>query len=924
MRHEKRVLLAILLLSLSAFIFAQYSTVDFEPAGLGAGWAWTVGENASNPPLQFLPNPVMGGINTSSTAAQFTALAAGNPWALCFTDDIPDFQFNASNAIVKIMVYKPRVSNVAIKFEGGSAPIELQVANTLINQWEELTIDFTGSIGNTYSRIVVIPDFAARTQDYQIWFDNIRIPAGNVTPPAVPTVAAPTPTEDSGDVISLYSNAYTNVTVDTWSAVWDMADVADMQIAGNDTKLYTNLTFAGIEFTSQTINAAAMSHFHMDIWTPDPTALPAVFKIKLVDFGANGVWSGGDDVEHELVFNASSTPPLVSESWVSYDIPLSDFTNLVTREHLAQLIISGDPNTVYVDNVYFFSAAAGNSDATLNDLRIDGTTIPGFSPTTLSYSFVVPFGGDVPTVSATTTDPAASYIINQAAAVPGTATVIVTAEDGLTSLTYSVNFTMAAGFPTVAPPEPTQYSEDVISIYSDYYGNVPGTNFNPFWGQQTIVTVDYLVDGVNTLRYQNLNYQGTEFANQDVSAYEFLHVDFWTGNSTDLGIYLISPGAETEHVFTITPGEWVSEDIRLTQFVPPVNLANVFQFKVEGNGDIWFANLYFWKEPTPMGSDATLADLKVGGVTVPGFAPLTENYVYGLLEGTTVPPQITSATTSDFNASYVITQASAVPGTATVLVTAQNGINTKTYSVNFAIAYPNSLPPLPTEAQSSVISMFSDSYTNVPVDTWLTPWSQGILDNVSILGNPVKKYSNVNFIGIETVGPNVINVSGMTHVHVDLWTPDANDFRFKLVDWGADGAYGGGDDTEHELVFTAPATGQWISYDIPLDSFTGLNITGHMAQYILSKSPLGTMYIDNMYFYSAGPAGPASLTIIASPSGVSLSWDPIPGASSYTVYASDDPYGTYEPALGGTYNGASWTGPAAAARKFYYVTATTD
>ena len=97
-----------------------------------------------------------------------------------------------------------------------------------------------------------------------------------------------------------------------------------------------------------------------------------------------------------------------------------------------------------------------------------------------------------------------------------------------------------------------------------------------------------------------------------------------------------------------------------------------------------------------------------------------------------------------------------------------------------------------------------------------------------------------------------------------------------------------------------------------------------MAQYILSKSPLGTMYIDNMYFFSAGPAGPASLTIITSPSGVSLSWDPIPGASSYTVYASDDPYGTYEPALGGTYNGASWTGPAAAARKFYYVTATTD
>jgi hypothetical protein len=42
-------------------------------------------------------------------------------------------------------------------------------------------------------------------------------------------------------------------------------------------------------------------------------------------------------------------------SWVSLDIPLSDFTGLTTRAHIAQLIYvepSGN-NTVYVDNVYF-------------------------------------------------------------------------------------------------------------------------------------------------------------------------------------------------------------------------------------------------------------------------------------------------------------------------------------------------------------------------------------------------------------------------------------------------------------------------------------------------------------------------------------------------------------------------------------------
>jgi hypothetical protein len=58
-------------------------------------------------------------------------------------------------------------------------------------------------------------------------------------------------------------------------------------------------------------------------------------------------------VEHELTFDATTVPALASQQWVSFDLPLSSFTGLTTRGHLAQLIISGDPKTVYIDNVYF-------------------------------------------------------------------------------------------------------------------------------------------------------------------------------------------------------------------------------------------------------------------------------------------------------------------------------------------------------------------------------------------------------------------------------------------------------------------------------------------------------------------------------------------------------------------------------------------
>ncbi len=165
----------------------------------------------------------------------------------------------------------------------------------------------------------------------------------------VPPTPAPNPTVPAGDVLALYSNAYSQLPVDTWSATWDVADVADVKIGNDDAKAYTNLLYAGIEFTSNTVDASAMTHFHLDAWA----ASGAILRIKLVDFGADGAFGGGDDREHELAFNGGTTPPFVTNTWSSLEVPLASFTNLTTRAHLAQLIISGDPGTVFIDNVYF-------------------------------------------------------------------------------------------------------------------------------------------------------------------------------------------------------------------------------------------------------------------------------------------------------------------------------------------------------------------------------------------------------------------------------------------------------------------------------------------------------------------------------------------------------------------------------------------
>ena len=333
----------------------------------------------------------------------------------------------------------------------------------------------------------------------------------SVGDPVLPKEAAPTPDEKPEDVISIYSNAYNDVPVDFYNGYWQFSTTQNdfIQVNGDDVIRYTNLNFVGIQFTAPTVDAAAMTHFHIDIWTPDNTASPAEFKVLLVDIGPNLAFGGGDDVSHELTFRS---PVLSTEKWVSLDIPLSNFTGLTRKNHLAQIVLSGTLPNVFADNIYFYNKSTGPSA------------------------------------------------------------------------------------PLTAAPGPTVPSGNVISIFSDAYSNVSGTDFNPNWGQATQVSTVNIA-GNNTLKYSGLNYQGTQLAaNQDVSGMGFLHLDYWTSNSSALNLFLISPGpVETPYVLKVpTEGKWTSVDIPLSNF-SPVDLKNVFQFKFDGNGDIYLDNIYFRK-----------------------------------------------------------------------------------------------------------------------------------------------------------------------------------------------------------------------------------------------------------------------------------------------------------------------------------------
>ncbi len=172
-------------------------------------------------------------------------------------------------------------------------------------------------------------------------------------------VAAPTPMRSPNNVISIFSNAYTNAPVEYYNGYYAPFQTTqgqdDLNINGDDIINYTELNFVGIQFSQPTINATAMTHLHIDVLIQEPNPIDGgdFLKIELEDYGADGTFGNGDDSAHTLTF---TSPTLVSGSWVSLDIPLSDFSGLTSTANLGQILLISDATIteILVDNIYLY------------------------------------------------------------------------------------------------------------------------------------------------------------------------------------------------------------------------------------------------------------------------------------------------------------------------------------------------------------------------------------------------------------------------------------------------------------------------------------------------------------------------------------------------------------------------------------------
>jgi len=95
----------------------------------------------------------------------------------------------------------------------------------------------------------------------------------------------------------------------------------------------------------------------------------------------------------------------------------------------------------------FYSVENGvfATEARLDDIKVDGISLPGFDPDIYDYDVEVPGGVLIPEIIGIPMDPNATVIVVPATEIPGTTTIDVFAEDLSTHVTYTINLIWAVG-----------------------------------------------------------------------------------------------------------------------------------------------------------------------------------------------------------------------------------------------------------------------------------------------------------------------------------------------------------------------------------------------------------------------------------------------------------------------------------------------
>ena len=382
--------------------------------------------------------------------------------------------------------------------------------------------------------------------------------------------AAPTPTKAAEDVISIFSNTYTDLVNTNFFPNWGQSTQYAQE---NGMLKYSNLNYQGITFATP-INGAAMEKLHIDIWTRDCTS----FDMYVID---------GSNPEEKVTLTPSFN------GWNSYDIDLAQYTNL-TKSNLVEFKIIGN-GTVYLDNIYFWeNLAAGTPTISF--------TIPAKSVSDAAFSLTPLITSNSPgSFTYSSSNTSVATISGSTVTIVGIGSTTITANQAANAPYIASTATATLFVNPGSAPVPQVNVASVVGLYGETY---PPEGYAYDFGLVTTADLDPTsgVDNALKVDFNNLEY-GQGFGIKDISAMQYVHFDYYTTDATTFGLTLISDApTPVQALYTISgieKNKWVSVNIPMATFkaISGFNATKFIQFKfgtaAPTPGTVYFDNLYF-------------------------------------------------------------------------------------------------------------------------------------------------------------------------------------------------------------------------------------------------------------------------------------------------------------------------------------------
>ncbi|GGA12676.1 hypothetical protein GCM10008018_67130 [Paenibacillus marchantiophytorum] len=384
-------------------------------------------------------------------------------------------------------------------------------------------------------------------------------------------------------------------------------------------------------------------------------------------------------------------------------------SNLLVGNNTVTVTVTAEDGTT--KKIYTVTVVrAASSDASLSDLKVDGTSVANFDPLDLAYTLNVPNSQTSVVVVTTTTDPTAltPVVIGGSNLLVGnnTVTITVTAEDGTTKKVYTLTIVRAAsndaaliGLSVDGTPLTGFASDTFTYTYNVLYAktsiNITGTKAyanasvavaggsNLIVGHNTVTVTVTAEDGVTKQDYTVTVVRADKSTNANLNDLKIDGVSVAGFSPSKLTYKVTVPNTTTSVVVVGTKEDSAAGNpvvVGGSNLLVGDNTVTVTVTAEDGTTE----KVYTMTVVRAASNDASLSDLKVDGTSVANFDPNTLAYTVNVPNAQT-SVAVTATKLDPAAQVQVVGGSNMVVGNSnkvTVTVTAQDGITKKEYIVS--------------------------------------------------------------------------------------------------------------------------------------------------------------------------------------------------------------------------------------------------